>query len=483
MAKTVFEHPDFTKQEEWFHLDRTGAPFFLDAYLRTWGMEKPKKFEKMYYPCGDLEDAYLLFQGERFYGRWWSMKKAATSILEYLVQDDNFAAYLKNKDMFMAKMDKVWKDYPREKVLAMGKKEALEFVHARQDDTIESWITNAIAPYIGEIASLYLDWWFEKRGITGAEKDRLFHLVFAYPKVSATIERQLDIRKRLDAAKDQTEKAIALKQLVIDHAYAKSDFIGYVPYGEEDVLKEYEAVKSIELRVEEEYAEREAALKELKLTTIERTIFDVFAFSSFSRDERRAYQQRLFAMLDWGLEALAGHYGIKHEVLRYATTDELSDKNLSDPAYKKLLQERYDKGFMILWHTRGTGGYLSGAEAWKKFESLDELKVGKVTEIKGQPTYKGKVTGVVKIIMNPKIPTPEGPFILVTGMTSPDYIHYMQKCAAIVTNEGGITCHAAILSRELKKPCLIGTKIATKVLKDGDMVEVDAEQGIIRILS
>lgn len=58
----------------------------------------------------------------------------------------------------------------------------------------------------------------------------------------------------------------------------------------------------------------------------------------------------------------------------------------------------------------------------------------------------------------------------------------MRKAGAIVTDEGGITCHAAIVSRELGKPCVIGTKIATKVLKDGDEVEVDAEQGIVRIL-
>ena len=58
----------------------------------------------------------------------------------------------------------------------------------------------------------------------------------------------------------------------------------------------------------------------------------------------------------------------------------------------------------------------------------------------------------------------------------------MEKAAAFVTDEGGITCHAAIVAREMKKPCIIGTKIATKVLKDGDLVEVDAEKGIVRIL-
>jgi pyruvate,water dikinase len=67
-------------------------------------------------------------------------------------------------------------------------------------------------------------------------------------------------------------------------------------------------------------------------------------------------------------------------------------------------------------------------------------------------------------------------------MTRPEYISAMKKAAAIVTDEGGITCHAAIVSRELKKPCIIGTKIATKVLKDGDLVEVDADKGIVKIL-
>jgi pyruvate,water dikinase len=67
-------------------------------------------------------------------------------------------------------------------------------------------------------------------------------------------------------------------------------------------------------------------------------------------------------------------------------------------------------------------------------------------------------------------------------MTNPDYVPYMKIAAAIVTDEGGTTCHAAIASRELKVPCVVGTRIATKILKDGDVVEVDADNGIIRII-
>ncbi len=73
--------------------------------------------------------------------------------------------------------------------------------------------------------------------------------------------------------------------------------------------------------------------------------------------------------------------------------------------------------------------------------------------------------------------------ILVASMTSPEYVFAMRKAAAVVTDSGGLTSHAAIVSRELKIPCLVNTKVATKVFKDGDLVEVDADRGIVKIIS
>jgi len=67
-------------------------------------------------------------------------------------------------------------------------------------------------------------------------------------------------------------------------------------------------------------------------------------------------------------------------------------------------------------------------------------------------------------------------------MTMPKYLPAMKRASAFITDEGGITCHAAIISREMKKPCIIGTKIATQILIDGVLVEVDADKGIVRII-
>ena len=58
----------------------------------------------------------------------------------------------------------------------------------------------------------------------------------------------------------------------------------------------------------------------------------------------------------------------------------------------------------------------------------------------------------------------------------------MQKAGAIITNQGGLTCHAAIVARELNKPCIIGTELATKILNNGDLVEIDATNGSVKIL-
>ncbi|MES2088218.1 MAG: PEP-utilizing enzyme [Patescibacteria group bacterium] len=112
-----------------------------------------------------------------------------------------------------------------------------------------------------------------------------------------------------------------------------------------------------------------------------------------------------------------------------------------------------------------------------------EKKQVAVTELKGAVAFKGLVQGKVKVVMVAhNIGKVNEGDILVAPTTAPSYIMGMQKAAAFVTDEGGITSHTAIIAREMKKPCIIGTKIATKVLKDEDLVEVDANAGVVKLL-
>lgn len=104
--------------------------------------------------------------------------------------------------------------------------------------------------------------------------------------------------------------------------------------------------------------------------------------------------------------------------------------------------------------------------------------------VKGVSAYPGLSQGIARIVVEPgkrnKFKNGE---ILVSTMTRPDFLPLMRKASAFVTDSGGVLCHAAIVAREMKKPCVIGTKIATKIFKDGDIVEVDANKGIVRKIS
>lgn len=99
----------------------------------------------------------------------------------------------------------------------------------------------------------------------------------------------------------------------------------------------------------------------------------------------------------------------------------------------------------------------------------------------GQTGYPGIVRGLVRIITTKeKIPLFQVGEVLIAPMTTPDFLPALKKASAFVTDEGGVMCHAAIVARELRKPCVIGTRAATKIFKDGDVIEVDAVHGIVR---
>jgi len=125
------------------------------------------------------------------------------------------------------------------------------------------------------------------------------------------------------------------------------------------------------------------------------------------------------------------------------------------------------------------------AKAEKKAE-IKGKKVVKLAEakiiVRGLPASPGVGAGVAKVLFDPHSKEAqefkEGE-VLVTKMTDPDWVPLMKKAAAIVTDEGGMTSHAAIVSRELGIPCIVGTGNATQVIKSGMEVTVDGSKGVV----
>ncbi len=100
--------------------------------------------------------------------------------------------------------------------------------------------------------------------------------------------------------------------------------------------------------------------------------------------------------------------------------------------------------------------------------------------VSGLGASAGTASGAVRVLTSPEESSRLAPGeVLVAPMTSPDWVPAMRRAAALVTDGGGITCHAAIVSRELRIPCVVGTRMATTVLRDGEVVTVDGATGIV----
>ena len=176
-----------------------------------------------------------------------------------------------------------------------------------------------------------------------------------------------------------------------------------------------------------------------------------------------------------GFKKLAKSLGLTYEQLRQLTQDEILNREIPP---KKEINDRIRESATVM--ESGSIKVVSGPKL-KKLKKFFKDDVKDQKEFKGEIACKGYVKGrVVVLVSGQNLSKVQKGDIIVASMTTPDMVPAMKKAAAFVTNEGGITCHAAIVSREMKKPCVIGTKIATKVLKDGDLVEVDANKGIVK---
>ena len=193
------------------------------------------------------------------------------------------------------------------------------------------------------------------------------------------------------------------------------------------------------------------------------------------------YPQLERVMLSRFWKSLSEKTGTALELIDKLTPWEIIDYiNGEELPSEKTLKKRAE--WCIFWHDEDNLDikYSYDKTIEERIPVLAEEEVEE-KEIRGSTAMKGAIKGRVCRVDNAEDMKKfrEGD-IIVSINTSPDLMPVLEKCSAIVSDEGGIMCHAAIVARELKKPCIIGTKHATKIFKDNDIIEVDAENGIVR---
>jgi len=246
----------------------------------------------------------------------------------------------------------------------------------------------------------------------------------------------------------------------------------------EDCALKFKAIKKERRETEKKY---ESAKRKLKLSKenlkLIKTAREVLSLRQYRADALFIAGYRVRNLL---LE-IAGRLDTDYDHLLFLTYKEIRESLKKGKIPRGINLKERKKGFAVFL-VDGKFKLVTGRQLAEERDKR-KAKITPAVELKGTIAFIGKHIGKARIVETIEdIEKVKDKDVLVAPMTNPYYVPAMIKAGAIVTDEGGILCHAAIVSRELGVPCIIATKHATKVFKDGDLIEVDAEKGVVRKL-
>lgn len=428
-------------------------------------------------------------------------EKAGEYFLKLFLQDKNF---LKKRFKQSREISRDFLDFCRNKISNLSgctQEELLEildkyyaFYQEFSNSNITPWVflTDKLSYYILDQLSNFV-----KEDI-----NKVF-LTLSTPNEPTYLKKEelavLSLAIKIKGKGDKDFKGTAdFKKLVESYFWIPFDYIGpeiwdekyYIKRINELLLFDIVVLRRQEHEVKQYQIDLEIRQKDLiRKLSIPQDLADLFEGLkdlATLQDEKKAITTESHYYLQKLYKELAKRTKMDYNHFYFLLVEEIKDALLKSKDFKELAEAR--KKFSVSEIKDGKIKILAGNEAKKYAREKGILLPSQeaeeeVNEIKGTTGSQGYAVGEVKIVYQPEDMSKfEKGRILVTPMTTPIYVPIMHKAKAIVTDEGGITCHAAIVSRELGIPCVIGTSMATKVLKDGDIVEVDANQGIIKIL-
>ncbi len=225
-------------------------------------------------------------------------------------------------------------------------------------------------------------------------------------------------------------------------------------------------------------------LKKLKMGKEMERLFSDLRMVAFLKVFRKELMSRSYYHVDSLLDEISKRLYLSVNQTRMVAPWEMESFLVKRKITPTLLNERMKLSMAL---KKGKSLKIVGGDETRKWmkevEAMQE-ELSHINEFSGDCAFPGKAKGTVKILNSSKdLAKMRKGNILVSSATNPFLVSAMKKASAIVTDAGGITSHAAIISRELKIPCVIGTRVATKALEDNLLVEVDATKGTVKRLS
>lgn len=330
---------------------------------------------------------------------------------------------------------------------------------------------------------------------------RKFVLIFTDPKQMTDVaEERWKLMKLAKKFKKNKEKLDRLSKSAVKDLEGHLDKFAYInrglatskPYTMKDMTKRikeaWAAKESLEelihysssQKIEEEY---KWALNQIKPNSKFKKRIEQARLHSYTRNRR----VEAFFNADYGASfmyyEIARRSKFNPNWIMEVSIPEMYGALHGKPLPNKEEMKRRFKNYAMVIRNARTELIVDPIEI-KKMEKEYIVKSNKVDQIQGRmASLGGIIRGRAKVCLDKKdIGKVKRGDILVAQFTTPDFVPAMEKAAAIVADQGGLSSHAAIVSRELGVPCVIATENGTRVIKDNDLLEIDARRGIIKIL-
>lgn len=495
MKNIKFEYKNLITGKEWYHQRFDGSPMFIFAIADAEMLKEKRK------PAGTYPKVRVCFFGEGKADWHLDMEdvRNASSVLIALAKKDG---KLSTKLLNAWKKDELafekffWNEFPKINLQKLTNKELLALWKKYYKLAITRLSSTGIIDHFALGTDQIIHEMLKKEVFAQGKglvmKDSEFSNIFAV--ATAPVHRSF-----INAAEIELLKIAAGKSKQGIEQHQKKYFWLKNNYTTSQVLtadyfkKEISAWKRSKTDLAHEITKlqntpkinrenKQKLFKQYKLSPLLKTLLKISEDFTYWQDERKKATYFNIHMGCVLLGEVSKRFGYAVEELKYATASEIETIFSSKQPSKDELKKRMKNSVFVI-SSKGyaveTGPTVKIVRdlMWKKQQKK------KIADFRGLTASLGKVRGKVRIVKSVnEIGKVQKGDVLVAVMTRPDYVPAMKKAAAIVTNEGGVTSHAAIVSRELGIPCIIGTKIATEVLKDGDMVEVNANHGIVKII-
>lgn len=417
------------------------------------------------------------------------MTQNGAKITEKFLDQQYFAAKMKHYDELTRKLSDWFDKVSKECLAGLSDDEYLRWWKEYNDDFRNWWGFAQVSDVIG-MGSEYL---LKQRFKLTPEQMNILTTPTRKSYTTAEEEEMLNIVHCLLEKKDLSQllKEHSEKYFWMLNSYADTKYLDekYFLSVAEDIIKKGISIKEInkikknnDERLREIKNKSKALQEGLKMNEQDGKLVEFIDYFTCFQDDRKAFSIKVNHYTDLFMKDMCRRSGLHYDLVKFICPQE----------YSEVLQGNFELGrlkirqkhFSVLFKATGTEIY-EGAESEKQEQKVLGIEIEKnLSEFEGVRTMGGKVVGRVRKIMQlADLGTMQDGEILVTTMTSPDFVIAMRKAKAIVTDQGGVTCHAAVISRELGLPCVIGTSIATRVLNNGDLIEVRANHGIVKVIA